>query len=69
VSLYFAHYNLWRVHENLRSMPAVALGIADRVWMTGDLLHAAMATQPITPETTVPDRRMLFMEIEGGKSD
>jgi IS1 family transposase len=29
VSLHVAFYNLWRVHEALRSTPAMALGIAD----------------------------------------
>ena len=37
VSLYVGHYNLCRVHEALRTTPAVALGIADRVWTIGDL--------------------------------
>ena len=68
VSLYVAHYNLCRVHEALRSTPAMALGIADRVWTIGDLLDAALATQPITPETTAPDRRKRFRVIEGGKA-
>lgn len=68
VSLYVAHYNLCRVHESLRSTPAMALGIADRVWTIGDLLDAAMATQPITPETTAPDRRKRFTVIDGGKN-
>jgi hypothetical protein len=45
----------------------VALGITDRVWMIGDLLDAALATQPITPTTTAPDRRKRFRVIEGGK--
>lgn len=67
VSLYVAHYNLCRVHESLRSTPAMALGIADRVWTIGDLLDAALATQPITPTTTAPDRRKRFRVIEGGK--
>jgi IS1 family transposase len=68
VSLYVAHYNLCRVHEALRSTPAMALGIADRVWTIGDLIDAALATQPITPETTAPDRRKWFRVIEGGKN-
>jgi len=67
VSLYVAYYNLCRVHESLRSTPAIALGIAERVWTIGDLLDAAMATQPITPVTTAPDRRKRFTVIEGGK--
>lgn len=67
VSLYVAHYNLCRVHESLRSTPAIALGIADRVWTISDLLDAAIATQPITPIATAPDRRKLFKVIDGGK--
>jgi hypothetical protein len=31
VSLYVSHYNLCRGHEALRTTPAVALGITDRV--------------------------------------
>jgi IS1 family transposase len=68
VSLYVAHYNLCRVHETLRSTPAQALGVADRVWTIGDLLDAALATQPITPVTTAPDRRKRFRVVEGGKA-
>jgi len=67
VSLYVAHYNLCRIHESLRSTPAMAIGIADQVWTIGDLLDAALATQPITPTTTAPDRRKLFRVIDGGK--
>jgi IS1 family transposase len=68
VSLYVAHYNLCRVHESLRTTPAVALGIADRVWTVGDLLDAALATQPIDPVVSAPDRRKRFRVIEGGKT-
>jgi IS1 family transposase len=67
VSLHVAFYNLCRVHEALRSTPAMALGIADRVWTIGDLIDAALATQPITPKTTAPDRRKRLRVIEGGK--
>jgi len=65
VSLYVAFYNLCRTHEALRMTPAMALGIADHVWSIGDLIDAAIATQPITPETTAPDRRRRFRVIEG----
>jgi hypothetical protein len=67
VSLYVAHYNLCRVHESLRSTPAMALGIADRVWSIGELVDAALATQPITPITTAPDRRKRFTVVKGGR--
>jgi IS1 family transposase len=67
VALYVAHYNLCRIHESLRTTPAMALGIADRVWAIGELIDAALATQPITPTTTAPDRRRRFVVIKGGK--
>ena len=69
VSLYVAHYNLCRIHESLRATPAMALGIAERVWTVGDLLDAALATQPIDPVVTAPDRRKRFTVIDGGKAD
>jgi hypothetical protein len=50
------------VHESLRSTPAVAPAIADRVWTIVDLLDAALATQPIDPVVTAPDRRKRFTE-------
>lgn len=68
VSLHVAFYNLCRVHEALRSTPAMALGIADRVWTVGYLIAAALATQPIKPETSAPDRRKRFKVIEGGRT-
>jgi hypothetical protein len=42
IDLFVAHYNLCRLHEALRTTPAVALGIADREWTVGDLLDAAL---------------------------
>jgi hypothetical protein len=65
VSLYVAYYNLCRIHESLRSTPAMALGIADRVWTVGDLLDAALATQPIAPTDTPAKRRSRFRVIQG----
>jgi IS1 family transposase len=69
VALHVAFYNLTRVHESLRSTPAMALGLTDHVWSIGELLDAALATQPITPTTTAPDRRRQFRVIEGGKNE
>jgi hypothetical protein len=73
VSLYVGHYNLCSVHEALtpsmahQNTPAMALGITDRVWSIGALLDAALATQPIEPVSTAPERRRRFQVIEGGK--
>jgi IS1 family transposase len=68
VALYVAHYNLCRVHEALKATPAKALGVADRAWTIGALIDAALATQPIAPVATAPDRRRKFTVIEGGKN-
>jgi IS1 family transposase len=67
VSLHVAFYNLCRTHESLRMTPAMALGITDRVWSIGDLLDAAVATQPIDPVATAPDRRKRVPVIDGGR--
>lgn len=63
VSLYVTHYNLCRVHEALRTTPAVALGIADRVWTIGDLLDATLSLEPNRPVRV----KRNFRVIEGGK--
>jgi hypothetical protein len=68
VALYVAHYNLCRVHEALKMTPAKAIGVVDRAWAIGDLIDAALATQPIAPVPTAPDRRKRFTVIEGGKN-
>jgi hypothetical protein len=47
--------------------PAKALGVVDRTWAIGELIDAALATQPITPITTAPERRKRFTVIAGGK--
>jgi hypothetical protein len=49
VNLYLSHCNLCRVHEVLRATPAVALGIADRVWTIGDLIDALLPLEPNKP--------------------
>jgi hypothetical protein len=68
VSLYVAHYNLCRVHETIRTAPAVAQGIADHVWSIGELLDAALALGPVEPINSPVERRRGFRVIEGGRS-
>jgi IS1 family transposase len=68
ISLYVAHYNLCRIHESLRTTPAVQLGITDRVWALGDLIDAALAVATPDPTETAPDRRRKFRVIQGGVS-
>jgi hypothetical protein len=61
------HYNFCRVHESLKATPAMALGLADRPWTIGDLLDAALRTDPTAPENA-PDRPRGFRVIQGGKA-
>lgn len=68
VALYVARYNFCRVHETLRTTPAVALGITDHVWSIGELIDAALTAVPFKPTPTAPDRRRQFRVIEGGRS-
>ena len=68
VSLYVAHYNLCRVHEALRTTPAVQLGIADRPWSLGRLIDAALAVASPDPTETAPERPKRFRVIQGGVS-
>lgn len=65
VSLYVAHYNLCRVHESLRTTPAIQLGITDRVWSLGELIDAALAVASPDP---ILERRRKFRVIQGGVS-
>jgi hypothetical protein len=46
----------------------MALGITDRVWTIPDLIEAALATQPITPVPSAPERRKGFRVIQGGRN-
>jgi hypothetical protein len=39
-ALHFAHYDFCRIHSSLRVTPAMAAGIANRVWELDELLAA-----------------------------
>lgn len=38
IALHFMHYNFARVHQTLKTTPAMAAGIADRVWTIADIV-------------------------------
>ncbi len=42
-ALFFARYNLCRVHHSLRVTPAMDAGVADHVWSLEELLDSALA--------------------------
>ena len=39
VALHFMHYNFCRIHQTLRVTPAMAAGVARRVWEIDDLVN------------------------------
>jgi len=41
IALHFAHYNFVRVHQTLRTTPAMAANITDHLWTLEELLEAA----------------------------
>jgi IS1 family transposase len=38
IALHFMYYNFVRIHQTLRVTPAMAAGIADKVWEVGDMV-------------------------------
>ena len=39
VALHYMHYNFCRIHKKLRETPAIAAGLADRLWGINDILR------------------------------
>lgn len=46
LALYFAFYNLCRIHKTLRMSPAMAAGITDRLWSLEDIVAKIDAMAP-----------------------
>lgn len=38
IALHFKHYNFCRVHQTLRSTPAMKAGVADHVWTIEEMV-------------------------------
>jgi hypothetical protein len=38
VALHFMHYNFVRIHQTLRTTPAMAAGVSDRLWEISDMV-------------------------------
>jgi hypothetical protein len=49
ISRWIAFYNLCRVHETLRSTPAMALGVTDHIWTIAELVAAALEPSDVPP--------------------
>ena len=78
IALFVAAYNFTRVHSALKTTPAVAMEITDRVWSIAELVEAALAYPDDDPSSprTAPDPapvapppvrgRPVFTVIQGG---
>lgn len=47
VALHFMHYNFCRVHQTLRTTPAVAAGVSDHVWTLPELVGLLEAAEQV----------------------
>jgi IS1 family transposase len=56
VALSIAYYNFCRVHEAIRTAPAVALGVTDHVWTIAELIDAALSIVPDDEPGPGPER-------------
>ncbi len=65
-SLLVAHHNFCRVHETLKTTPAVEIGLTDHEWSIAELIEAATSESNgrLPGRITGP-----FRVIEGGKID
>jgi len=53
IALHFAYYNFVRIHKTLRTTPAMAAGVTDRLWDMADLVAIVEAAdaKPNRPKT------------------
>ena len=45
VALHFMHYNFVRIHKSLKTTPAMAAGVSDKLWEISDI--AALVADPV----------------------
>jgi hypothetical protein len=43
MALHFLYYNFVRIHETLRTTPAMAAGVTDRLWEVKDVVNVLEA--------------------------
>jgi hypothetical protein len=50
LALYFVFYNFVRIHKTLRTSPAMAAGISDRLWSMDDIIVALIDATESEPK-------------------
>lgn len=56
LALYFTVYNFVRIHETLKTTPAMQAGVADRLWSMADVVALVEANEPL-PKKRGPYRK------------
>ena len=59
VALHVCWHNFCRVHETLRTTPAIAVGVADHVWSVAELVEMALSIVPMAPVAVEQSEPML----------
>ncbi|WP_210211877.1 IS1 family transposase [Mesorhizobium sp. M1B.F.Ca.ET.045.04.1.1] len=59
VALHFMYYNFVRIHKTLRVTPAMAAGVADKLWEIGDIIALIEAKEAEKPMVRGPYRKKL----------
>jgi hypothetical protein len=49
VALFVMYYNFVRIHKTLRTTPAMAAGVTDRLWEIGDIVDVLEAWEASRP--------------------
>jgi IS1 family transposase len=57
VALHFTYYNFVRIHKSLRVTPAMAAGVADRLWEIGEIVKLVEAKEAEKPTKRGPYKK------------
>jgi IS1 family transposase len=57
VALHFTYYNFVRIHKTLRMTPAMAAGVADKLWEIGDIVALIEKNEAAQPTTRGPYKK------------
>lgn len=60
VALHMMYYNFVRLHSKLRTSPAMAAGVSDRLWEIGDIVSLVEAEEAKVDRKRGPYKKTLL---------